>query len=378
MSAMRIEHVELRWVEMPLRHTFQTSSSVRQSISHIVVRVVCDGVEGWGECTAPIDPFYCAETTGTCWHILTEYLVPAVLNKPFERLDAFLALYARVKGNNFAKAGLEMAVCVAVAQARGLSLAGLLGATRATIDSGVSLGIEADPARLLDRIAQHLEEGYKRIKLKIQPGYDVAIVQAVRARYPDLPLQVDANSAYRLQDLDTFLELDRYNLILIEQPLAHDDIVDHSALQCRLQTPICLDESLHHLDHLRHALDLQACRVVNIKVGRVGGLLAAVAMHDACRARGVPVWCGGMHESGIGRAVNVALAGLPGFSLPGDVSGSDKYYDDDLVDPPILAKRGSIAVSTATGLGYAVRGDRLERVTQRRWSSGTARAYPVK
>lgn len=366
---MRLERVDIWECRLPLKRRFQTSSSARAAVTHVLVRVRVDGVEGWGECAAPVDPFYCEETSGTCWLMLTEHLVPMVLGQAWTSVDQFIQLYQRVKGHLFAKAGLEMAVAVSEAARRGVSLAEWLGGTRAEVESGVSLGIEPRIEGLFDQIDRHLEEGYRRIKLKIAPGHDVEVVRAVRARYPEVPLQVDANSAYTRDDLGVLQALDAFELLMIEQPLAHDDIVDHAWLQARLRTPICLDESLRSLRGVRQALDLEACRVVNIKVGRVGGLVAARAIHDLCQERGVRVWCGGMHEFGIGRAVNLALASLPGFSLPGDVSGSERYYEEDLVEPPIGAVRGVLKVPERPGLGVEPVVERIERCALRRWSS---------
>lgn len=369
---MRVERLDLWEARLPLVRPFRTSSSRRAAITHVIVRVEVDGVPGWGECAAPVDPFYCEETSGTCWLMLTEFLAPAVIGQEWATLDEFRTLYARVKGNRFAKAGLEAAVCVAEAMRAGLSLARWLGGTRARIESGVSLGIEDDPGQLLDAIEAHLAEGYHRIKLKIAPGHDIDVVRRVRDRFPALPLQVDANSAYTLDDAGHLARLDEFDLLLIEQPLAHDDILDHARLQSRLRTPLCLDESLHTLADVRHALDLDACRVVNIKPGRVGGLIEARSIHDLCQAREIPVWCGGMHEFGIGRAANVALASLSGFVLPGDVSGSAKYFAEDLVEPPILADRGLIEVPETPGLGHEPLLSRIERAALRHWSSAHA------
>jgi O-succinylbenzoate synthase len=262
-----------------------------------------------------------------------------------------VACYRLVKGNAFARSGLEMACWDALARSQGQPLWSLLGGTRGEITSGVSLGIEDRIEVLLDRVAVHLEEGYRRIKLKIAPGRDVEVVRRVRERFGSISLQVDANSAYSLADLPTFQALDAFDLLMIEQPLAHDDIIDHARLQSALRTPICLDESIHSAEDARKALELSACRIINIKVSRSGGLLEAKRVHDLCLARGVPVWCGGMHECGIGRAANVAIASLPGFTLPGDVSGSDKYYAQDVVEPPILAHKGAIPVFNGPGLG---------------------------
>ncbi len=365
--AMRIDRVALKLVRLPLVRTFRTSSSTKDHIAHILVRIEADGQTGWGECACPSDPYYCPETTETCWHILKDFLVPSVLGRSWETIDELVRLYGRVKGNNFAKAGLEMACWDALAQREGRPLAALLGGTRTEIASGVSLGIEDELGVLYDQIDQYLGEGYRRIKLKIAPGWDVDVVEAVRARYPDVPLQVDANSAYTLDDLDHLRRLDGFNLLLIEQPLAHDDIIDHARLQAVLKTPVCLDESIHSAADARKALDLAACRVINIKVSRVGGLREAMRIHDVCQARGVPVWCGGMHEFGIGRAANVAISSLPGFTLPGDVSGSDKYYREDLVEPPIRSVQGAVAVPNGAGLGHRPVEERIERQTSREW-----------
>ncbi len=353
---------------MPLLRGFRTSSSQRTSIEHVLVQVKCGDFEGWGECAAPHDPYYCAETAGTCWLILKDFLVPAVLGYSWSHLEELVARFARVKGNNFAKAGLEMAAVDAWAQSQGVPVSKLLCGTRAHVTSGVSLGIEDSLASLFDQITQYHDEGYKRVKLKIAPGRDVDVVRAVRDRFPSLPLQVDANSAYTTNDIDIMRKLDECELLLIEQPLAHDDIIDHAWLQRQLKTPICLDESLRSFDDVRKALDIGACRVVNIKCGRVGGLLESKRIHDLCVARGVPVWCGGMHEFGIGRAANLALCSLAGFTLPGDVSGSDKYYQEDLVEPPIVAEHGTLVVPQAVGLGHRPVLRRVERWTTEEWT----------
>jgi O-succinylbenzoate synthase len=366
---MRIDRIELRVVSLPLVRTFRTSSSSKDRIDHILIRVVADGgIEGWGESASPSDPYYCPETTETCWHILKDFLAPRVVGRDWESIEDLIALFGPIKGNQFARAGLEMACWDALATREGVPLSNLLGGTRSEIHSGVSLGIEREVGPLLDQVDRFVEEGYRRIKLKIAPGWDVAVVRAVRERHPEVPLQVDANSAYTLEDVETLKALDEFGLLLIEQPLAHDDIVDHARLQARLATPICLDESIHTVNDARKALELGSCRVINIKVSRVGGLREARRIHDLCLARGVPVWCGGMHEFGIGRAANVAMASLPGFTLPGDVSGSDKYYREDLVEPPILADRGAVAVPTGPGIGHRPLIDRIARQTRRGWS----------
>ena len=362
---MRVERAELRIVRLPMVRSFSTSSSTKTHQSHVLVKLHAEGLVGWGECASPSDPFYCEETTETCWHILSAFLLPAVLGKTWASAEELVALYAKLKRNNFAKAGLEMACWDLLAQAAGQPLHAMLGGTRGEILSGVSLGVEQRVEDLFALIDQYLGEGYRRIKLKIAPGKDVAVVAQVRERYPDLPLMVDANSAYTLADAPHLRELDQFGLTMIEQPLAHDDIVDHAALQAQLATPICLDESIISVDDARKALQLGSGRIINIKVSRVGGLLNAQRIHDHCYARGVPVWCGGMHEFGIGRAANLAISSLAGYSLPGDVSGSDKYYHEDIVNPPIRAAGGAIPVPTGPGLGYAVDEQRVARATER-------------
>lgn len=362
---MKIDRIDLRLVRLPLVRPFRTSSSQKGHIDHILVTVMADGLVGWGECASPSDPYYCPETTETCWHLLKDFLAPLVLGRRWDSIPELVTNYRLVKGNDFAKAGLEMACWDLIAKREEKPLAKLLGGTRGAIESGVSLGIERELPRLFDTIDQYMGEGYRRIKLKIGPSEDVEVVRAVRERYPALPLQVDANSAYTLDDLPTLKALDDFGLLLIEQPLAHDDIIDHARIQAAMKTPICLDESIHSADDARKALDLGACRVINIKVSRVGGLLEAKRVHDVCQARGVPVWCGGMHEFGIGRAANVAIASLTGFTLPGDVSGSDKYYLEDLVEPPILAEHGTICVPNSPGIGHQPVLERIAKYTLR-------------
>lgn len=365
MTALTIDRIDLLVVEMSLVRSFTTSEARRTTLRHIIVKAHADGLVGWGEAATPVDPYYCEETTGTAWHVLEEFLVPAVLGKPFSTAAELRGLYHRVKRHNFAKAGLEMAAWDLLAKAQNLPLHALLGGTRTEVVSGVSLGIEPKIEDLFRQIDQYLAEGYRRIKLKIAPGRDVDYVRQVRERYPDVPLMADANSAYRLSDLATLRELDAFKLMMIEQPLAHDDIVDHASLQKGLATPICLDESIHSAEDARKALDLGSGRIINIKVSRVGGLDEAKRIHDLCETRGVPVWCGGMHEYGIGRAANVAISTLRGFTLPGDVSGSDKYYAEDIVDPPILATNGAIAPPSDPGLGWTPNEARMAKLVVR-------------
>ncbi len=369
----RLESIDLIQVRLPLVHPFTTSSHTKDHLEHILVRVRDgDGAEGWGECASPSDPYYCAETVETCWHMLTTFLAPAVLGVPWEHPEGAAAAWANVRGNRFAKAGLDMACWDLYASTRGEPLAGVLGGTRRHIDSGVSLGIEPTIERLVAQVERYAGQGYKRIKLKIAPGRDVAYVAAVRERWPNLPIMADANSAYSLEvpeHVAALEALDRHDLMMIEQPLADDDIVDHARLQARLRTPICLDESIHSAADARKAIELGSCRIVNIKASRLGGLGEARRAHDVCQARGVPVWCGGMHEFGIGRAANIAVNSMPGFTLPGDVSGSDKSYREDIVDPPIRAVNGEITVPwNRPGLGFVPNLDRIRHATTREWS----------
>ncbi len=352
---MRITRVDLLHVRMELVRGFETSSHRKNDLNHLLIRVHNDtGQTGWGECAVPTDPYYCPETTETAWSVLRDFMAPTVIGQEIDGPEALLARFAKVRGNNFARSGLEMAYWALLANVEGLPLAQMLGATRPAITSGVSLGIERDKGRLLDVVGEFVAQGYPRVKLKIAPGWDRAPVAAVRERWPDLPLQVDANSAYTLDQIPQIKELDRFGLLMIEQPLGHDDIVDHARIQAELETPVCLDESIHTAEDARKALDLNAGRIINIKTSRLGGLLEAKKTHDLCHARGIPVWCGGMHEYGVGRAANVAIAALPGFTLPGDVSGSDKYYARDITIVPILATDGAIPVPTTPGLGYDV------------------------
>jgi O-succinylbenzoate synthase len=362
---MRIERIDLMIVKMELVRSFATSSSSKTGLDHILIKAYADGLVGWGEGAAPSGPFYCEETTETCWHMLRDVLIPATIGKEWDDIESFRSNYRTVKRNNFAKAGLEMACWDLLSQARGQSIASLLGGTRTEVLSGVSLGIERERSKLFEQIDMFLGEGYRRIKLKIAPGYDVEVVRDVRQRYPDVPLMVDANSAYTLKDIAILKELDQFDLMMIEQPLAHDDIIDHAKVQRELKTPICLDESIHSAEDARKAIELGSCKVINIKAARVGGLLAGKEVHDVCQAAGIPVWCGGMHEYGIGRAANLAISSLANFSLPGDVSGSDKYYAEDIVDPPIVAVKGSIPVPQVPGLGYTPNEKRIAERTLR-------------
>lgn len=352
-SLLTIERVELMVTEIPLLRTFETSSSKKACIRHVLIKMHANGLIGWGEAAVNPDPYYCEETTETCWHILREFLVPAVLGKRWRSIDEFVDLYQPVKRNYFAKAGLEMAAWDLVGKARGEPVSKLLEGTRAHIETGVSLGISEDIHQLYGLIERYLDEGYRRIKLKIRPGWDTDVVGSVRERYPDVPLVADANAGYTLHNFPAH-EMDGYELLAIEQPLSSDDLYEHACLQGMMSTPICLDESIQTQDDAKAALELHSCRMVNVKVSRLGGLFEARRVHNLCLYRDTPLYCGGMHEFGVGRAANLALASLKGFSVPGDVSGSDKYFEEDIITEPILAHDGLIAVPTGPGLGVVV------------------------
>jgi O-succinylbenzoate synthase len=351
---------------MELVSPFETSLGVEIYEEHIIVRVDGDGVTGWGECVVEPTPSYSYETLQTAWHVLRDFLIPGVLGKTVATIDEALAPNAWVRGHRMARAGLEAALSDAFAKAKGISLSKYLGGTRLHVPVGVSVGLQASPAELVKTVAGYLDDGYQRIKIKIAPGRDLALVEAVRKEFPAIQLQVDANSAYTLNDVEMLRALDDFNLQLIEQPLGYDDIYDHSLLQRELKTPICLDESIYTLSDARAALELGSCRIINIKPGRVGGYTESKKIHDFCAARNIPVWHGGMDESGIGRAGNVALASLPNFTLPGDISASKRYYKEDIVDPPFEIRPDStMPVPTRPGIGVEVLVDRLERVTVR-------------
>ena len=357
---MKIERIELHHIELPLAHPFETSFGREVNRPCILVAVCAEGLVGWGECVAGDGPWYSSETIGTAWHVLGDFLIPAVLGQEMTLPADVVARFRPVKGHQMARAALESAVWDLLAQAQGVSLAGTLGGQKERVKVGVSVGIEPTLGELLDRVAQHVDEGYGRVKLKIKPGWDVEVLRAVRERWPDLPLQVDANCAYTLADAPVLRELDQFDLLLIEQPLHHDDIVDHAKLQAQLRTPLCLDESIHSPEHARWALDIEACRIINIKVGRVGGLTAAQQIHDLCAERGVPVWCGGMLETNVGRAANVALATLPNFKLPGDISASARYYRRDIAEPDfVLDDDSTLSVPSGPGLGVRVIPERV-------------------
>ncbi|HYI10157.1 MAG TPA: o-succinylbenzoate synthase [Thermoanaerobaculia bacterium] len=365
---MQIRRVELREIHLALLHPFETSSGRTTERHVIVVRVEDgDGGEGWGECVADENPYYSEEWTESAWAVMTRFLAPLLVAAPVASAGSVDGVFAHVRGNRMAKAALETACWDLEARSRNLPLWQLLGGSRIEIASGVSIGLQPTTDALLERVRHELEAGYQRIKIKIKPGHDLELVRAVRGEFPEVPLMVDANSAYRLRDAALLRELDRWNLMMIEQPLAHDDIAEHAKLQRQLSTPICLDESIRSSDDARHAIELGACRIINIKLGRVGGLTEARRVEQVCRENGIPVWCGGMLEAGIGRAHNIALSTLEGFSLPGDVSASARYWEEDIIDPPVtVSPRGTIFPPSGPGIGFAVKRDRVEMLTARK------------
>jgi len=364
---MRIEQIEIRHVALPLVHPFVTSFGREDVRQTILVAVRGEGLTGWGEAATSDGPWYEYETVETAWHVLGEFLAPAVVDQKVDTPEDAARLMAPIRGHNIAKMGLEAAVWDLLGQAQGRSVSQLLGGSRERVAVGVSIGVQDSLPALLERIDAFWEQGYRRIKIKIRPGWDVDVVRQVRQRFPDIPLMVDANSAYTLVDAERLTALDEFNLMMIEQPLAYDDLVDHAELQRRLRTPICLDESVPTLAAARAALALASGRIINIKPARVGGLTVARDIHDLCRGEGVPVWCGGMLETGVGRAHNVALASLPGFSLPGDISASARYFHQDIVDPPFeINDDGTMTVPTGPGLGVQVMVGRVAAATRRR------------
>jgi len=364
---IRVEGVEIRLVRLPLLEPFETSFGKIDSRLIFLICLSADGLRGWGEVVAAEQPLYSYETVGTAFHVIKDFLAPAVLDEPIASLADLARRFARFRGHNMAKAGLELAYMDLLAQARQQSLSTLIGGERQQIAVGVSLGIQPTPAQLLKRVERYLSLGYQRIKLKIKPGWDIEIVDEVRRAYPKILLSVDANSAYTLADAEHLRKLDDFELLMIEQPLHNDDIVDHAKLQRLLQTDLCLDESIVSQRLAQAALDLESCRIINIKIGRVGGYSEALAIHDLCAARGVPVWCGGMLESGIGRAHNIALASLRGFTLPGDISASARYFEHDLISPEVtVASDGTVAVPEGIGLGFEVELGFIERQTETR------------
>jgi o-succinylbenzoate synthase len=363
---MKIERVELFLVRLPLKRPYETSMAVETHESHVLVRVESEGAAGWGESVANETPWYSGETPSTVWLILDEFVIPRLLRADIAHPREVSRELAWIRDAPMAKASIEMAVWDLAAKQAAVSLARFIGGTRDRIDCGVAIGIHPSIDALMARIDEELAAGYQRVKLKIKPGKDFAVAEAVRGRFPRLPFMLDANSAYTLADAPTFQRIDATSPTMIEQPLAHDDMIDHAELARRIRTPICLDESIRHAEDARKAIGIGAARVVNIKAGRVGGLAEAIRVHDTCRQRGVPVWCGGMLEMGIGRAHNVHLASLPGFTLPGDVAASKRYFETEIIGEPFdVGPDGTMAVPSGSGIGVTVLEDVIRRIALR-------------
>jgi O-succinylbenzoate synthase len=361
---IEITSVELREVALPLVRPFRTSFGEDTEKRTVLVRVDAGDVVGWGECAAGDEPRYSEEWLNGAREILRDFLIPSVLaGGAIDSPERVAERTAWVRGHRMAKMALEMAVLDAWLRVENRSLAEHVGAVRDRIPCGVSVGIAPTADRMLDEIRGYLEQGYRRVKLKIEPGRDVEVVRAIREALPDTPLSVDANSAYRLSDAPLFEALDALDLVMIEQPLGHDDLLDHAKLQSRIRTPICLDESIRHAQDAAAAIALGACRVINIKPGRVGGLIEAKRVHDVAMEHGIPVWIGGMLETGIGRGANLAMAAMPGVTMPGDTSASDRYFAEDLTEPFVLAADGTLAVPAGPGIGAAPLPDRLAACT---------------
>ena len=362
-ASIALEGFELRVLQIPLVSPFTTSFGTEHVREVIVMRALTADGDGWGECVTGAAPLYSSEYTQSAWDVSTRYLIPALLGPELLAPEEVARALAPFVGHRMPKAGLELAVLDAALRAEGRALGEYLGAERDRVPSGVSVGLQADPAALVEAVGGYLDEGYVRIKIKIKPGRDVGDTAAVRDAFGDIPLQVDANSAYTLADVDALERLDRFDLLLIEQPLQEDDLVDHAVLAKRLRTPVCLDESIVSVKAAADALALGSASVINIKAGRVGGYLEALRIHDLARGARIPVWCGGMLETGIGRAANAALAALPGFTLPGDVSASSRFYARDIVTEPAVLEDGHVRVPTGAGIGVEIDHDALEKFT---------------
>ena len=364
---MKIDGIILRELHLPLVRPFETSFGVTRERRILLAEVHSEGLTGWGECTAGEHPYFSGESTDSAWQVLLHEIGPLLAAENPEHGGECPRIFRKVRGNRMAKATLENAIWDLEAQREGVSLASLLGGVRDSIPCGVSIGIQSSIPELLALIEKELAAGYQRIKLKCKPGWDVEVFEKVRHRWPGISLSCDANSAYRLRDLDHLVSFDAFDLLMIEQPLWHDDFYYHSMLQKRLNTPICLDESIRNRRDALAAAEMESCKIINIKLGRVGGFSEAIAVHNATQERDIPVWCGGMLESGIGRAHNIALSTLPNFSLPGDVSASARYWQEDIIEPEVtVTQEGEIDVPDTPGRGFDVRDDLIEQLTVRK------------
>jgi O-succinylbenzoate synthase len=363
-----IQSIELREIRLPLINFFETSFG-RTTERRIVLARVTDanGAEGWGECTAGEGPFYSYEWTDAVWSTLVEFLGPMLLGQQIENAAHVFSAMKHVRGHRMAKATLETACWDLEAKNAGVPLWKHLGGIRSEVFSGVSIGIQDTPEMLLEKIRKEVDAGYQRIKIKIKPGWDRNIIERVRREFPDIRLMGDANSAYKLADVPMFQQLDQFNLMMLEQPLAHNDIFDHATLQRQIKTPVCLDESIHSAEDAIHAISLGSCKIINVKLGRVGGHAEARRIERVARENEIPIWCGGMLESGIGRAHNIAMSTLAGFTLPGDVSASARYWEEDIIEPPVtVSDRGGIKAPLAPGIGFELNLPRIEALTVRK------------
>ena len=371
---MNIELIAIRELKMRLKAPFETSFGVTHNRRILLVEVVADGVSGWGEVTTGETPSYNPETTDTAWHVISDFIAPLLTGKSIASAADVATLLAGIRGHEMAKAGVENALWDIEAQQKRLPLAKLVGGSWDEIRCGVSLGIRENPEALVKKVAEEVGNGYQRIKLKIKPGKDLEYVAAARKEFPETQLSVDANSAYTLEDAEHLQKLDAFHLLMIEQPLRWDDIHSHAKLQKQIETAICLDECINSVNDAQAAIESGACRIINIKLGRVGGHSSARKVHDMCWQNNIPVWCGGMLEAGVGRAHNIAMSTLPNFTLPGDVSASARYWDEDIIDPEVeVTPQGTIRVPTTPGLGYKVKRELVERLTVRKrdWAAAT-------
>jgi len=372
---MKIEAITIREIQMPLVHFFETSFGRTTSRRILLITAHCEGLNGWAECVAGENPYYSDEWVETAWATTRDYLAPALVNRSMNQARECVALLAQVRGHRMAKAAIENALWDVEARRKKQPLWRLLGGTRREIACGVSIGIQDSIEQLLGKIETELAAGYRRIKVKVKPGWDINVLERIRSRWPNILLSCDANSAYRLSEVEHLRKFDQFNLLMMEQPLWNDDIYFHGRLQKQLKTKICLDESIRNARDAEAAIELGACGIINIKVGRVGGFTEAKSVHDVCQAHNLPVWCGGMLESGVGRVHNVALSTLENFRLPGDVSASKRYWKEDIIEPEVeVSPQGTIAIKDEPGTGYRVREDLIEKLTVRKETIRTAAA----
>jgi len=363
--SMKVEEIGIRHLQMPLKSPFETSWGKISSRDCLLLTATSGGCKGYAQSVAFAEPFYTEETTATVWHMLEDFLIPRIWHRDVANPSMVSEWFAGVRRNFMAKATLEGAIWDLACKVQGIALAKALGGNRPEIEVGISIGLHQDFQQTLDQVEAALDQGYKKIKVKIKPGHDLQVLHGIRNRFGrDVPLMADANSSYSLQDLPTFREMDRLALMMIEQPLAHDDLLDHARLQRELQTPVCLDESICSVEDARHAIELGSCRIVSLKIGRVGGLTAAKSIHDLCQSHQIPVWCGGMIETGVGRAHNMAIASLPNFTIPGDTSPSHRSFAEDILEPSIdFSRPGRMLVPASPGIGFNLREDVVEQFT---------------